>query len=100
MHTEPDAKADPKFRYHKGDYDGLNNCIQEIDWSDVLHHMNVDYAWLYFSNVYNSAMNKFIPKILPKKGQKAKTLDEQRSDGPEKEEIQLVAAVYADRGLY
>ena len=33
VHTDPDAKADPKFHYHKGDYDGLNNCIWEIDYS-------------------------------------------------------------------
>ena len=29
VHTEPDAKADPKFRYHKGDYDGLKTVYRK-----------------------------------------------------------------------
>ena len=57
----------PKIQtlFHKGDYKALADELN-VDWEAELKKFpeNVEYQWKYFSDKYNEAVNKHIPKKI------------------------------------
>ena len=58
-YTERGDDVEPKFRYHKGDYDGLD---QGIDWEKELAQLGVEEAWSYFYDTFKTLLKEFVPK--------------------------------------
>ena len=61
-----------RYRYHRGDYDGINQELNSIDWDSQLADKNTEESWAYFADAFNNAMRKFIPKGHRKKVKKKK----------------------------
>ena len=54
--------------WKNADTAGLNQFLQDIDWVSELNDKNTDEAWGSFKTVLNLGMEKFVPKILRRKG--------------------------------
>ena len=61
-----------RYRYHRGDYDGINQELNSIDWDSQLADKNTEESWAYFADTFNNSMRKFIPKGHRKKVKKKK----------------------------
>lgn len=62
LYAEQTRRKEEKYRYHKGDYQAINNTIINIDWYSELESMNVDESWNLFSTIYQTAIDQHIPK--------------------------------------
>ena len=71
-YTERGDDVEPKFRYHKGDYDGLNQKIQGIDWEKELAQLGVEDAWPYFYDTFKALLEEFVPKTQPMRDKRKK----------------------------
>ena len=54
-----------KFAFSKGDYEGLRNELQLIDWNDKLlpYSDNTDQMWQNFKCDLEKSIERFIPKV-------------------------------------
>ena len=50
--------------YSKADYDGMNICLLEYDYSDLLSLSNVDAIWLSLISIILETTYHFIPKVV------------------------------------
>lgn len=50
-----------KYLYHSGDYDGINSCLCDLNWSVVLGNESLDIALDSFYASLNELRDKFIP---------------------------------------
>jgi len=55
-----------KFRWDKGNYNLLNEFLDNINWGDTLDplHCSVDTMWEKFKFIMIGGMNKYIPKSI------------------------------------
>ena len=53
------------FAFSKGDYEGLRNELQLIDWNDKLlpYSDNIDQMWQNFKCDLEKSIERFIPKV-------------------------------------
>ena len=50
-----------KYKYDKGDYDGMREYFRQVDWSVELGQTTEQEAWDVFSGKLEDAMSRFIP---------------------------------------
>lgn len=51
-----------KFKYDKGDYDGMRDLLSNVEWNSELDDKNTQEAWDCFSDHLENAMQNHIPK--------------------------------------
>ncbi|MEN8123308.1 MAG: hypothetical protein ABFS35_23425, partial [Bacteroidota bacterium] len=49
------------YLYSKGDFNGLNNELESLDWRDKLTYSDINENWIAFKEEYNTLVNKYIP---------------------------------------
>ena len=59
--VEESTSITKKYKYDKGDYDGMRNCFRNICWSDVLDGKDAQESWDVFREKLEEAMQNFIP---------------------------------------
>ena len=47
VNSQKQKKAEPRFRYHKGDYQKMNQNLVEIDWESNLNSLTAEDAWKF-----------------------------------------------------
>ena len=60
MYTEQTPNT-ARYKYHRGDYYGMNQELNNIDWETQLEGKNTEESWTYFAEIFNSSTRKFIP---------------------------------------
>ena len=65
-------KVEPRFRYHKGDYQMMNQNILAMDWESELNPLTADKSWTLFTSVLNDQMKSHIPTSVPSKDKRRK----------------------------
>ena len=80
-YIDPPKSQNPKYIYHKGNYDQMREEIRQIDWQ-ILTIDSSEQAYKSFTNNIKSLMDKHIPKTRPNTNRKkrprymtAKTLE-------------------------
>ena len=58
-----DSSQELKHNYSRGNYSSIRQCLQQIDWSNLLQGMAVEECWECFSGKLKSLINEFIPKV-------------------------------------
>ena len=66
VYTPTTGQAQPKYRYHKGNYASMNDQLNGVDWS-LMDNLSVQEAWTFFYTTCEKAMEQFIPKSVPTK---------------------------------
>ena len=65
-----EAKAQqPRYIYHKGDYEGMRRAASEINW-DAPPQSDVDTTWRALTNNVKTLIDKYIPKTKPAQSMK------------------------------
>nr|XP_054763699.1 titin homolog [Lytechinus pictus] len=62
LYAEQTLRKEERYRYHKGDYQAINDTIVDKDWYSELESMNADESWNFFSITYQAAIDRHIPK--------------------------------------
>ena len=65
VYTAPNSHKEPKYRYHKGNYEDMNTYLKGIDWVNTMTDMDTETAWKFFEAEFLKAVQKFIPKTRP-----------------------------------
>ena len=54
-----------KYAFSKGDYAGLRNSLQKVEWNDLLQRYshNIDDMWHALKCELDNRINEFIPKM-------------------------------------
>ena len=60
------------YLYSKGDYDGLNEELESIEWNSVLNSKSIDINWGRFKRHYNDHVDKYVPSKMIQIGQRHK----------------------------
>ena len=47
VYTPITEQAQPKYRYHKGNYASMNDQLSDVDWS-LMDNLSVQEAWTFF----------------------------------------------------
>ena len=66
--------AEPRYRYHKGDYQAVNDNLSAVNWDDELNALTAKQAWSYFSLNLREQMKLHIPMSVPKKNDKRRKI--------------------------
>lgn len=72
VYTSIKPQPDAKYRYHKGDYDGMNTYLSNINWEEELSKISTEESWCKFEAILNEATLTYIPKTKPKKDNRHK----------------------------
>ena len=58
------------FSYHRGNYQGMRESINSINWSELFDEKDVKECWGIFRDRLLSEIEKFVPKSTRSKRQK------------------------------
>ena len=58
------------FSYHRGNYQGMRESINSINWSELFDEKDVKECWGIFRDRLLSEIEKFVPKSTRAKRQK------------------------------
>lgn len=61
-----------KFKYDKGDYDGMREYLGNQEWNEGFDDLSEQESWNKFSNILEEAMKEFIPIHTSKGNRKRK----------------------------
>ena len=57
--------AEPRYRYHKGDYQTVNDNLSAVNWDVELIALTAEQAWNYFLLTLREQMKLHIPMSVP-----------------------------------
>ncbi len=64
MYASTVENIKPRYAYHRGNYENINENLKHIDWHKRLENIN---AWVFFEEVLSNEMEKNISKSRTKK---------------------------------
>ena len=57
-----EIEAEPKFNYHKGNYEEITKQLKTYKWHELMDKMSAEEAFKCFDDVLTKLMNEYIPK--------------------------------------
>ena len=60
------------FLYSKGDYDGMNEMVEQEDWDKTLRSKDIEANWTKYKGKYQEAIERFVPHKMTKAVQRLK----------------------------
>ena len=51
--------------YYKGQYETINQKIEEIDWDGKFHNKTVNECWEIFKAIIQDLVDKYVPMSTP-----------------------------------
>ena len=56
----------PRLDLYRADFDKLNSLLSSVEWDEALRDLDINSAWKYFSNKFNTFVKECIPMSVPK----------------------------------
>ena len=61
IHDMKKVLSEPRRNYNKGDYKGLNQCLNKEKWDIIFKDIQVEQMWQYLIQKINECQEEFIP---------------------------------------